>query len=105
VFEPRSNTTRRNVFQAELASAFNDADAVVVAQVARLEQLPPGERLDPERLMKDIQSGGKPAAYLPDADTIVNYLGKNVSPGDVVCIFSNGGFGGIHAKLLDRFSR
>jgi len=105
VFEPRSNTTRRNVFQAELGGAFQDADAVVVAQVARLEQLPAGERLDPERLMKDIQAGGKPAAYLPDVEAIVNYLGKNVVPGDVVCVFSNGGFGGIHAKLLDRFSR
>src|SRR6204780_2534533 len=49
VFEPRSNTTRRKVFQDELADAFADADAVVVSEVARLEQLPANERLDPAR--------------------------------------------------------
>src|SRR5882672_7540566 len=52
VFEPRSNTTRRNVFQTELAAAFADADAVVLSEVARLDQLPAGERLDPARLMQ-----------------------------------------------------
>ncbi|MBI3191093.1 MAG: UDP-N-acetylmuramate:L-alanyl-gamma-D-glutamyl-meso-diaminopimelate ligase, partial [Pedosphaera parvula] len=100
VFEPRSNTTRRNVFQTELADAFAGADAVVVAQVARLELLPPEERLDPERLMRDLQNAGKRAAYLPDADAIVDHLVKELEAGDVVCVFSNGGFGNIHAKLL-----
>ena len=66
VFEPRSNTTRRNVFQSELASALAEADCVVVAQVARLEQLPVDERLDPERLMRDIRAAGRPAAYLAE---------------------------------------
>jgi UDP-N-acetylmuramate: L-alanyl-gamma-D-glutamyl-meso-diaminopimelate ligase len=105
VFEPRSNTTRRNVFQAELAGAFADANAVVVAQVARLELLSPSERLDPARLMQDLQAGGKSAAYLPDADAIVNHVVKNAQGGDVICVFSNGGFGGIHGKLLDRLGR
>src|SRR6185295_9189959 len=105
VFEPRSNTTRRNVFQAELASAFADADAVVVAQVARLEMLPPSERLDPARLMQDLQAGGKSAAYLPDVEAIVNHVAQGVQGGDVVCVFSNGGFGGIHGKLLERLGK
>jgi UDP-N-acetylmuramate: L-alanyl-gamma-D-glutamyl-meso-diaminopimelate ligase len=100
VFEPRTNTTRRNVFQTELAQAFRDADAVVVSQIARLELLKPEERLDPEKLMKDIQAMGKPAVYLPDADGIVAHLKKEVAGGDVICVFSNGGFGGIHEKLL-----
>ena len=103
VFEPRSNTTRRNVFQEELPRSFAEADAVVLAEVARLEQVPVNERLDPVKLMKDLQADGKPAAYLPDVDSIVNHLVKQVAPGDVVCVFSNGGFGGIHQKLLDRF--
>jgi UDP-N-acetylmuramate: L-alanyl-gamma-D-glutamyl-meso-diaminopimelate ligase len=102
VFEPRTNTTRRNVFQTELAGAFVDADAVVISQVARLELLAPQERLDPEKLMADLKSGGKPSAYLPDADAIVDYLGKTAEGGDVICVFSNGGFGGIHGKLLGR---
>jgi UDP-N-acetylmuramate: L-alanyl-gamma-D-glutamyl-meso-diaminopimelate ligase len=100
VFEPRSNTTRRNVFQAELASAFADADGVVVAEVARLDQLPPGERLDPAQLMSDIKASGKTAEYLPTVDVIVDFLKKSVSGGDVICVFSNGGFGGIHGKLI-----
>src|SRR5882762_9361536 len=105
VFEPRSNTTRRNVFQSELASAFADADSVVVSQVARLELLAPEERLDPARLMQDLQTRGKPAVYLPDADTIVAHVAKGVQGGEVVCVFSNGGFGGIHGKLLERLAR
>jgi UDP-N-acetylmuramate: L-alanyl-gamma-D-glutamyl-meso-diaminopimelate ligase len=105
VFEPRTNTTRRNVFQSELAEAFADSDAVVIAQVARLELLTPGERLNPEQLMQEIRKDGKPAAYLPDVDAIVDHIGKSADGGDVVCVFSNGGFGGIHTKLLDRLSR
>ena len=105
VFEPRSNTTRRNVFQDELVSAFADADGIVLAQVARLEQLKPEERLNPEQLMKDLAATGKPAAYLRDVDAIVPHLKKEVQGGDVICVFSNGGFGNIHARLLDVFSR
>jgi UDP-N-acetylmuramate: L-alanyl-gamma-D-glutamyl-meso-diaminopimelate ligase len=105
VFEPRSNTTRRNVFQRELADAFAAADGVVIAQVARLELLSAGERLDPEKLLADLQAAGKEAAYLPDADGIVAHLAARAQPGDVVVVFSNGGFGGIHGKLLDRLGR
>ena len=104
VFEPRSNTTRRKIFQRELADSFQDADAVVVAQVARLDQLPPEDRLDPEQLMKDIQGQGKRTAYLPEVDSIVDHLFRHTQGGDVICVFSNGGFGGIHAKLLDRLA-
>ena len=74
IFEPRTNTTRRNVFQNELAIRFADADAVVVAQVARLELLAPDERLDPEQLMQDLKKSGKAAAYLPDVGTIVDHV-------------------------------
>ncbi|MEW6303725.1 MAG: UDP-N-acetylmuramate:L-alanyl-gamma-D-glutamyl-meso-diaminopimelate ligase [Verrucomicrobiota bacterium] len=100
IFEPRSNTTRRNVFQQELADAFADADAVVVSQIARLEMLAPEERLNPERLMQDLLGRGKKAAYLPDVETIVSHVKQGADVGDVVCVFSNGGFGGIHEKLM-----
>ncbi len=105
VFEPRTNTTRRNVFQQELAEAFAQADAVVVAEVARLHLLPEAERLDPTRLMSDLQGAGKDAAYLPEVNSIVNHIAEGIQGGDVVCVFSNGGFGGIHQKLLDRLGR
>ncbi len=105
IFEPRSNTTRRNVFQNELAGAFADADAVVISEVARLEQIVPEERLNPEKLMQDLKDSGKNAAYLPDVDSIVAHMAGNAQGGDVVCVFSNGGFGGIHGKLLERLGR
>lgn len=101
VFEPRSNTTRRNVFQTELATALAEADRVVVAEVARLDQLPATERLDPGRLMADIRSGGKPADYLPGVEEIIEHLLHHANDGDVVCVFSNGGFGGIHTRLIE----
>jgi UDP-N-acetylmuramate: L-alanyl-gamma-D-glutamyl-meso-diaminopimelate ligase len=105
IFEPRSNTTRRNVFQDDLVSAFGDADAVVVSEVARLEQLAAAERLNPEKLMQDLKNSGKDAAYLPNVDSIVAHVSKNIQGGDILCVFSNGGFGGIHGKLLERLGR
>jgi UDP-N-acetylmuramate: L-alanyl-gamma-D-glutamyl-meso-diaminopimelate ligase len=105
VFEPRTNTTRRKVFQDELASSFADADAVIVSEVARLEQIAVDQRLNPEKLMRDLKQAGKDAAYLPDADAIVAHLARNSGGGDVVVVFTNGGFGGIHGKLLDRLGR
>jgi len=105
IFEPRSNTTRRNVFQEELVAAFADADVVVISEVARLEQLAVEERLNPEKLMQDLKAAGKDAAYLPDADSIVSRVVKSAQGGEVVCVFSNGGFGGIHGKLLERLGK
>jgi UDP-N-acetylmuramate: L-alanyl-gamma-D-glutamyl-meso-diaminopimelate ligase len=105
IFEPRSNTTRRNVFQKELAESFAGANAVLIAQVARLEQLAPDMRLNPEQLVEDLKTAGKEAAYLPDVDAIVNHVARNAQGGEVVVVFSNGGFGGIHGKLLDRLGR
>ncbi len=102
VFEPRTNTTRRNVFQAELTDALGLADLIVVAEVARLDQLRPDERLNPDKLMQDLRNAGKPAAYLATVDAIVDHVGSGARAGDVVCVFSNGGFGGIHGKLLER---
>lgn len=102
IFEPRSNTTRRNVFQSELAASFADADEVVVAEVARLELLAPEQRLDPARLMQDLKEAGKSAAYLADVDSIVRHVAGRTEGGEVIVVFSNGGFGGIHNKLLER---
>jgi UDP-N-acetylmuramate: L-alanyl-gamma-D-glutamyl-meso-diaminopimelate ligase len=103
IFEPRTNTTRRNVFQSELSEALSLADAVVVSQVARLELLKPEERLDPVRLMREIGADGKPAAYLATVEEIVAHMAREVRANDVVTVFSNGGFGGIHDKLLAVF--
>jgi UDP-N-acetylmuramate: L-alanyl-gamma-D-glutamyl-meso-diaminopimelate ligase len=105
IFEPRTNTTRRNVFQSELGDAFADANAVVISQIARLELLAPEERLDPARLVRDLEKDGKTAAYLSDVEAIVSHVAHQAQGGDIICVFSNGGFGGIHGKLLERLGR
>lgn len=102
IFEPRSNTTRRAVFQDALPQAFVDADGVFISRVARLDQLPEADRLNPEKVVADIAAQGKPAFYEPTADDIVAKLAPLAQEGDVVVVFSNGGFDGIHQKLLDR---
>lgn len=102
IFEPRSNTTRRAVFQTLLPDALKLADGVFISQVARLDQLPPENRLDPEAVVAAIGEGGRPAFYEKDADHIVERLVPLLKPDDVVVVFSNGGFDGIHQKILDR---
>ena len=100
IFEPRSNTTRRAVFQHELPAAFAEADGVVFSKVARLDQIPEAERLNPERVIADIAATGKPAFYEPGVNEILARLKPLVQSGDVIVVFSNGGFDGIHARLL-----
>jgi len=101
VFEPRSNTTRRAIFQQELPDALKLADGVFISQIARLVQIPEKERLDPQAVMKSIAAAGRPAFYEPDAAHIIKKLVPLLKGKDVVAVFSNGGFDGIHAKLLE----
>ncbi len=100
IFEPRSNTTRRAIFQQELPDAFKLADGVFISQVARLNQLLENDRLKPEAVVKAIASNGRPAFYEKDANAIVDRIVPLLKPNDVVTVFSNGGFDGIHEKLL-----
>ncbi|HAK07351.1 MAG TPA: UDP-N-acetylmuramate:L-alanyl-gamma-D-glutamyl-meso-diaminopimelate ligase [Spartobacteria bacterium] len=100
VFEPRSNTTRRAVFQQQLPDALQLADGVFIAQVAKLEQIPEKERLNPEAVVDAIANSGRPAFYEESADAIVDRIVPMLQPKDVVVVFSNGGFDNIHEKLL-----
>ncbi len=102
LFEPRSNSTRRAVFQDQLAAAFEPADGVVMARVAKLEQIPEAERLHPEKVVADIRATGRAAFYEDGTDAIIERTRVLARPGDLVVVFSNGGFDGIHAKLLER---
>jgi UDP-N-acetylmuramate: L-alanyl-gamma-D-glutamyl-meso-diaminopimelate ligase len=100
IFEPRSNTTRRAIFQTALPEALKFADGVILARVARLDQLPPGDRLDPERVVETILASGVPAFYEPYVEGILHRVKPLAKPGDVIVVFSNGGFEGIHQRLL-----
>src|SRR2546429_4372746 len=102
IFEPRSNTTRRAIFQHELPEALKLADGVFVAQVARLEQIPEADRLHPEEMVKEISEDGRPAFYEKNADSIADRIVPLLKERDVVAVFSNGGFDNIHEKLLAR---
>jgi UDP-N-acetylmuramate: L-alanyl-gamma-D-glutamyl-meso-diaminopimelate ligase len=102
IFEPRSNTTRRAIFQKELPAALKQADGVFIAQVARLEQIPEAERLHPEEMVKEISEDGRPAFYEKNADAIVDRILPLLKEKDVVVVFSNGGFDNIHEKLLQK---
>lgn len=105
IFEPRSNTTRRAVFQQELPEALKMADGVFISQIARLEQIPEADRLNPEAVVAAIESSGRPAFYEPDVAHIVERLVPLLKAPDVVVIFSNGGFDGIHGKLLAKLKQ
>src|SRR5216117_2520105 len=100
VFEPRSNTTRRAIFQEQLPNALKIADGVFISQVARLEQIPEAERLNPEAVVEEIKRAGRLAFYEQNADTIIERITPMLRKNDIVTVFSNGGFDGIHEKLL-----
>ena len=102
VFEPRSWSSRLAIFQEPYGKAFSYADYVIIAGVyntSKASEL--GKVLDVEELVKDIELQGKPAMTFSDADLIVEHLTPELKEGDVVAIMSNGGFGGIHEKILN----
>ena len=99
VFEPRSASSCRRVFQDDFARAFGAADEVVVAAVFR-SSLPEDQRLSAPQLVSDLQARGGRARYVPEVDEIVRAIAGEGRDGDLVVVMSNGGFGGIHQKLL-----
>jgi len=100
ILEPRSNTLVRKVFQGELEDVLTLADQVVLADVHRKGRLAETERLDPEKLVASLCGRDVPARFCADPAAIVESLAAELRPGDVAVVMSNGGFGGIHRKLL-----
>ena len=98
VFEPRTATSARKYFQEAYAEVFNMADSVVIAGVGRKE-LAIEERLDTEKLAKDINLRGTEARSIESIHDIVTYLAESLKPHDTVVFMSNGGFGGIHELI------
>jgi UDP-N-acetylmuramate: L-alanyl-gamma-D-glutamyl-meso-diaminopimelate ligase len=104
VFEPRSNTTMRRVFQDVYPAAFDGADCVLVRHPSRLDKIPPAERFSAQRLVEDIRRRGGCADFFPDTDSIIEHLDRTARAGDVILVMSNGGFDNIHQRLLDRLA-
>ncbi len=105
IFEPRSNTTRRNIFQDELAASLSKADLAVVPAVPDPEKVAEEDRLDPGKLVADVKASGTSCWYCETVGDIVELVAKESQEGDTVAVLSNGGFGGIHNLLLDRLAR
>jgi UDP-N-acetylmuramate: L-alanyl-gamma-D-glutamyl-meso-diaminopimelate ligase len=109
LFEPRSYTAQRREFQSEYEQAFGTADGVVIAGLFHPERYTAETAMNPHEVVDALRARGVAAMYEPDVDRIVATLTSRsgdaskpcLSAGDVALVMSNGGFGGIHAKLLD----
>jgi UDP-N-acetylmuramate: L-alanyl-gamma-D-glutamyl-meso-diaminopimelate ligase len=99
VFEPRSASSCRRVFHEDFVRAFAGADEVVIASVAK-SNVPADQRLSESTLVDDLHRRNVHARHLPDVGAIVGVVAAEAREGDLVVIMSNGGFGGIHSKLL-----
>ncbi|NDG27790.1 MAG: hypothetical protein EB120_11530, partial [Proteobacteria bacterium] len=104
VFEPRSATARRNVHQDAYVKSFDRADEVLLCSPFKATDLAQGERLSTTDLTSELVKMGKSAREFPNADSILAVLQKEVRPGDVVLVMSNGEFDKIQKKILDSFS-
>ncbi|MBW2108222.1 MAG: UDP-N-acetylmuramate:L-alanyl-gamma-D-glutamyl-meso-diaminopimelate ligase [Deltaproteobacteria bacterium] len=101
VFEPRTNSSMRDVFQKRYVASFDDADLICIRKPPLLHKIPVDQRFSSEQLVHDLTDRGKQAHYFSDTHAIIDYLVGAVEADDVVLIMSNGGFDDIHEKLLD----
>ncbi len=101
VFEPRTNSSRRSVFQKAYADAFGDADLVILREPIPLENVDPADHFSSARLATDLQAHNTKAWSFKTTEEILNHLEKILESGDIVAILSNGGFDNIHERLLE----
>jgi len=100
VFEPRSATSRRNIFQDAFADALMLADRITVASHERLAEIPAAERFDPLALVNSLNRQGRQAFFDPEPAAIIARIKAEAKEDDVILICSNGSFGGLHQDLL-----
>jgi len=100
IFEPRSQTCRRRIFENDFIKAFDQANQIVIARVFGASRLLPEDQLSPDRLVEGIRGRGRLARTFDSTAEIVEYVASHAAPGDHIVVMSNGGFDGIHGKLL-----
>jgi UDP-N-acetylmuramate: L-alanyl-gamma-D-glutamyl-meso-diaminopimelate ligase len=100
VFEPRTNSSMRNVFQNIYPLSFDDADIICIRYPSLLEKIPLPERFSSQQLVEDLKSRGKKAHFFSDTDAIIDFLVTEAKSGDLILVMSNGGFDNIHERLL-----
>jgi UDP-N-acetylmuramate: L-alanyl-gamma-D-glutamyl-meso-diaminopimelate ligase len=101
VFEPRTATSMRSIFQNEYAQSFDMADLICIRQPPQVRKIPDGQEFSSEQLVRDLKKRGKAAYFFTDTGAIIDFLISNARPADLVLIMSNGGFDNIHQRLLD----
>lgn len=102
IFEPRSNSSKRDIFQHDFPKALAHADEVLLAKVFMPEKVKEGKVLDVLQVAEDVKKAGVPTTANLEVDEIVSLLKQKAKSGDVLLVMSNGGFGGIHQKLLEQ---
>ncbi|QTA84030.1 UDP-N-acetylmuramate--L-alanine ligase [Desulfonema magnum] len=102
VFEPRTNSSMRKVFQDVYPLSFDDADMICIRHPSLLNKIPADERFSSEKLVDDLKNRGKDAHHFPDTELIIDFLVREATSGDVILIMSNGGFDNIHERVLKR---
>jgi UDP-N-acetylmuramate: L-alanyl-gamma-D-glutamyl-meso-diaminopimelate ligase len=100
VFEPRTNSSMRNIFQNIYPFSFDGADIICIRQPSLLDKIPPKERFSSQQLVNDLKKLGKSAHFFPDTDKIIDFLITETKSGDLILVMSNGGFDNIHERLL-----
>jgi UDP-N-acetylmuramate: L-alanyl-gamma-D-glutamyl-meso-diaminopimelate ligase len=100
VFEPRSNSSRRKVFQDRYASSFGSADMVMIPEPSLMEKVPEGERFSSRRLVSDLKKQRVSASYFTTTDVLFEGLVDETHPNDVVLFMSNGGFDNLPKRFL-----
>lgn len=100
VFEPRSNTSMRNIFQDIYPQSFLHADMICIRTPSRLDKIPEHERISVEKIVRDLNQLNKQAVHFSDTESIIQYLKSTAQSGDVILVMSNGGFDNIHERLL-----
>ncbi|HEY8132469.1 MAG TPA: cyanophycin synthetase, partial [Thermoanaerobaculia bacterium] len=102
VFEPRSNTSRRNIHQAEYATSFVGADLATIREPEPHDKVPADQQLDVSKIVKELNSQGIVADASLDVDELVRRVSANAMPNDLILVMSNGAFGGFIPSLLER---
>ena len=99
IYEPRSATSRRNVYQNAIAEALSLADCIAIPELYKPEKIPENERLNLNRLTEDLHKAGCRVWNLQSVENVIKKVSEEVQPEDLIVIMSNGGFGDIYTRL------
>jgi UDP-N-acetylmuramate: L-alanyl-gamma-D-glutamyl-meso-diaminopimelate ligase len=105
IFEARSNTSVRSFHQERMSEAFRGADTITFYKLHREDSIAPGEKLNIEKIMSELNRQGKQAQQLTTLEDILEYTGKIAESGDIFLVMSNGGFGGIQHQIAAEMDR